>query len=240
MVKMRSEDACLVPGLSLNTEPPADQDTVPDVETVFRAQYQEAGSLCLGLEHCSVLDLAEVGAGQVVGLTHTGHLTCYDPELLVSTWDLSPGQDTVRAVSSHATDPNLVLTCGKTVKIWDLRGPREAVMELRDSSDLCPDLSCLAASRAGLVVAGTDQQRLDSFLLFWDLKAGGEQLGGYWSVHSDDITSLQFHSQSQHRLLTGSTDGLVNILDLSKPEEEEALLSSYNSLDSVAEVRLRG
>ena len=80
----------------------------------------------------------------------------------------------------------------------------------------------------------------DSFLLFWDLKAGGNQLGGYWSVHSDDITSLQFHKHSQHRLLTGSTDGLVNILDLSKTEEEEALLSSYNSLDSVAGAWWRG
>ena len=59
-------------------------------------------------------------------------------------------------------------------------------------------------------------------ILGLSLKAGGEELGGYWSVHSDDITSLQFHSQTQHRLLTGSTDGLVNILDLSKAEEEEA------------------
>lgn len=237
---MGSEDVGLVSSLNLNPDPPGDEDTVDDVEAVFSVPYQEAGSLCVRLEHCSVLELTEVGGGSVVGLTHTGHLTCYDPELLVSTWDLSPGQDTVRAVSSHATDPNLVLTCGKTVKVWDLRGPKEAVMELRDSSDLCPDLSCLAASRAGLVVAGTDQHQLDSFLLFWDLKGGGEPLGGYWSVHSDDITSLQFHPDNQHRLLTGSTDGLVNILDLSKTEEEEALLSSYNSLDSVAGARWRG
>ena len=238
---MSSEDAGLVSGLSLNTEPPADQDTVPDVETVFRAQYQEAGSLCLGLEHCSVLGLTETGGGQVVGLTHTGRLTSYDPELLVSTWDLGPGEDRVRAVASHGTEPHLVLSCGESLKVWDLREAGRPVLELRDSSKLGPlQFSCLAASRAGLVVAGTEQQGLDSFLLFWDLKAGGQELGGYWSVHSDDVTSLQFHSQSQHRLLTGSTDGLVNILDLSKPEEEEALLSSYNSLDSVAEARWRG
>ena len=236
---MSSEDDGLVSSLSLNPEPPGDEDTVDDVETEFSVEYEEAGSVCVRLDHCSVLDLIEVG-GRVVGLTHTGQLTCYDPELLVSTWDLSPGQDKVRAVTSHGTDPNLVLTGGKSVKVWDLRGPQEAVLELTDSSQICPDLSCLAASRAGLVVAGTDQQRLDSFLLFWDLKAGGNQLGGYWSVHSDDITSLQFHNHSQHRLLTGSTDGLVNILDLSKTEEEEALLSSYNSLDSVAGAWWRG
>ena len=241
-MERESEDAGLVSGLSLNPEPPGDEDTVPvdDVEAAFSVPYQEAGSLCVRLDHCSVLDLTAVGGGSVVGLTHTGHLTCYDPELLVSTWDLSPGQDSVRAVSSHGTDPNLVLTCGQTVKVWDLRGPLKAVLELRDSSDLRPDLSCLAASRAGLVVAGTDQQRLDSFLLFWDLKGGGQPLGGYWNVHSDDITSLQFHTDNQHRLLTGSTDGLVNILDLSKTEEEEALLNSFNILNSVAGARWRG
>ena len=187
---MSSEEASLVCSLSLNPDPPGDENTVDDVETVFSVQYQETGSLCMRLEHCSVLALTEVGGGKVVGLSHTGHLTSYDPELLVSTWELSPGQDTVRAVSSHGTDPNLVLTCGKTVKVWDLRGPREAVMELRDSSDLCPDLSCLAASRAGLVVAGTDQHRLDAFLLFWDIKAGGDLLGGYWNVHSGKLAQF--------------------------------------------------
>ena len=116
---MNSEDAGLVCSLSLNTEPPGDKDTVDDVETVFSIPYLEAGSHCVRLEHSSVLDLTEVGGGSVVGLTHTGHLTCYDPELLVSTWDLSPGQDTVRAVSSHTTHPNLMLTCKDPGRSWN-------------------------------------------------------------------------------------------------------------------------
>ena len=39
----------------------------------------------------------------------------------------------------------------------DLQRPRE---ELGDSSDISPQLSCLAASQVGLVVARTDQQQL--------------------------------------------------------------------------------
>ena len=55
----------------------------------------------------------------------------------------------------------------------------------------------------------------------------------------DDITSVEFHAQQQDRLVTGGTDGLVNVLDLSKSDEEEALVTSYNSEDSVASVMWR-
>ena len=44
----------------------------------------------------------------------------------------------------------------------DLQRPRE---ELGDSSDISPQLSCLAASQAGLVVARTDQQQLVCLVL---------------------------------------------------------------------------
>ena len=55
----------------------------------------------------------------------------------------------------------------------------------------------------------------------------------------DDITSVEFHAQQQDRLVTGGTDGLVNVLDLSKSDEEEALVTSYNTEDSVASVMWR-
>ena len=50
------------------------------------------------------------------------------------------------------------------------------------------------------------------------------------------MTSVEFHSEQQDRLVSGGTDGLVNILDLSKCEEEEALVTSHNTEDSVASV----
>lgn len=46
--------------------------------------------------------------------------------------------------------------------------------------------------------------------------------------HSDDITDLKFHPKSSNILLSGSTDGLVNIFDTSITEEEDALHQTFN------------
>ena len=70
-------------------------------------------------------------------------------------WDLTQGRPGHSAVSSlqssHPSQHNV-----------DLQRPRE---ELGDSSDISPQLSCLAASQAGLVVARTDQQQLVCLVL---------------------------------------------------------------------------
>ena len=243
MMSTEVEDS-LASSLTLSPCPPGDHDTVEDVGSVYSTVYQQTATACLSLSSCSVVGLAEVRPGMVAGLAHTGRVTCLDLESLRASCEVLGEEETVREVRSHPTDQNLLLTCGLTVKVWDLRDPREAALELKVSSDLPgpgqTSLSCLAASRAGLVVAGTDQRGLDAFLLFWDLKGGGDLLGGYWNVHSDDVTSVEFQDQQQDRLVSAGTDGLVNILDLSKCEEEEALVSSYNSEDSVASVVWRG
>ena len=70
-------------------------------------------------------------------------------------WDLTQGRPGHSAVSSlqssHPSQHNV-----------DLQRPRE---ELGDSSDISPQLSCLAASQVGLVVARTDQQQLVCLML---------------------------------------------------------------------------
>ena len=48
---MSSEDDGLVSSLSLNPEPPGDEDTVDDVETEFSVEYEEAGSVCVRLDY---------------------------------------------------------------------------------------------------------------------------------------------------------------------------------------------
>ena len=87
----------------------------------------------------------------------------------------------------------------------------------------------------GLVVAGTHQLRDESYLLFWDTRQGGQLQGGYWDSHCDDITSASFQADTA-TLATGCTDGLVNILDLRQQDEDEALVTSLNTQDSVARV----
>ena len=75
---------------------------------------------------------------------------------------------------------------------------------------------------------------VDSFLLFWDTRQPGKLQGGYWESHSDDVTSLEFHPNHPNTLASGSTDGQVNIFDVSQPDEDSALVTSHQTEDSVA------
>ena len=159
---------------------------------------------------------------------------------------LRPHSVAVTGLASCHTEPNLVLTSSldQTVKVWDLRlASHTPVHTLSHSGQKAKQthspakpLTCVAVNTAGLVAAGTEQAGGEAFLLFWDTRVGNSLLGGYWDTHSDDITTLQFHGDKKDILASGSTDGLVNVLDLSQPDEDEALVTSHNTEDSVGRV----
>lgn len=43
------------------------------------------------------------------------------------------------------------------------------------------------------------------------------------------IFQVHFHPRLEKLLLSGSTDGLVNVFDVEQTSEDDALLSSYNT-----------
>ncbi|XP_061633770.1 WD repeat-containing protein 89 isoform X2 [Phyllopteryx taeniolatus] len=125
-----------------------------------------------------------------------------------------------------------------TVRAWDVRRPgTDAAQVFRGdpSHSFCSfDLSCGDA----LLCAGTSLDDEDSLLVFWDSrKPGVAPLGIYSESHSDDITQVRFHPRDKDRLASGSTDGLVNVFDVRRGSEEEALLCTCNSESSAASVR---
>nr|XP_020467180.1 WD repeat-containing protein 89 [Monopterus albus]XP_020467181.1 WD repeat-containing protein 89 [Monopterus albus] len=146
----------------------------------------------------------------------------------------------VCGVTFAHTSPDLLYSgsADGTVRGWDVRRPgTEAVQTFRSDPLHCYcsfDLSCSDT----LLCAGTEQVNdEDSFLVFWDArKPGGGLLGVYSESHSDDITQVCFHPRDRDRLASGSTDGLVNVFDLSRGAEEEALLATCNSDSSASSV----
>ncbi|XP_054652641.1 WD repeat-containing protein 89 [Dunckerocampus dactyliophorus] len=138
------------------------------------------------------------------------------------------------------TSPHLIYSASAdgTVRAWDARRPGTASTQLfrGDSShSFCSfDLSCADM----LLCAGTEQvNEKDSFLVFWDArKPGASLLGVYSESHSDDITQVRFHPTDKDRMASCSTDGLVNVFDLSRGAEEEALLATCNSDSSASAV----
>ena len=52
--------------------------------------------------------------------------------------------------------------------------------------------------------------------------------------HTDTVTNLELHPDLPTLLLSASTDGLINIFDTSKPDEEDALYQVINHRSAVA------
>ena len=155
----------------------------------------------------------------------------YDLGAASNSLEVRPGG---RVTGLYSEAGRLVVAGERDLKVYDVRSEcRSPVVTLKDGR--AKHYNCVTG-RSDLVVAGTEQIKDESFLLFWDLRQAGKLQGGYWETFNDDITSLSFRPGGGDTLATGCTDGIVNILDLSQPEESEALVTSHNTQDSVADV----
>ncbi|KAK5857845.1 hypothetical protein PBY51_011061 [Eleginops maclovinus] len=195
---------------------------------------------CLPEEPTYLLDVALQPAGllAVSCSNFTIHLHNKDTLSLVGQYQGHSGP-LCGIVFSHSSPDSLYSgSADGTVRGWDVRRPgTEAVQVFKSdpSHKYCSfDLNCSDT----LLCAGTEQVNdEDSFLVFWDVRnPGGKLLGVYSESHSDDITQVCFHPREKDRLASGSTDGLVNVFDLSRGAEDEALLATCNSDSSAGSV----
>lgn len=129
-------------------------------------------------------------------------------------------------------DENNVMSCGEDgVKLWDLRTDckQPAQTFVPDSgSPLC----CLDVQGSKLV-AGTQLVGVDAGVVFWDTRKGDRQSMAYVDSHSDDVTEVQFHPTDPFGLLSGSTDGLINIYNTSIEDEDDAVYNAINNGSSI-------
>lgn len=65
------------------------------------------------------------------------------------------------------------------------------------------------------------------------MRSPSRPLQNYIECHSDDVTEVKFHPTLPRCLLSGSTDGLVNIYDTSISDEDDALVQVQNHGSSI-------
>lgn len=140
--------------------------------------------------------------------------------------------------------PNLLLvgTTNGLVRLFDLRSNKEeAKFENNPATEaeaaaMPKDIVCFDRNANSRVLCvGTEQHHNNVFMLFYDLRER-KQMGGYFDCHQDDVTTLRFHPQNPDLMCSGSTDGLINIFDLQKTSEDDALLTTLNTVSSVHKV----
>ncbi|CCG20689.1 hypothetical protein CORT_0A03000 [Candida orthopsilosis Co 90-125] len=136
-------------------------------------------------------------------------------------------------------DDNLIATCSTDgIKVWDVRvGSSQATLGNGRSNFLS------LASRGNLLAGGTELLGADAEVHIWDLRNSAQLVKSFVDSHHDDVTALEFHPTFSNYLMSGSTDGYVNIYDLSKSDEDEALhqvinFGSVHSCHFVTESRI--
>ncbi|XP_007659407.2 WD repeat-containing protein 89 [Ornithorhynchus anatinus] len=143
---------------------------------------------------------------------------------------------------AHSGDNLLFSACSDgTVKCWDTRLPGEAEARLfkgyPSNVFISFDISC----DDRVVCAGTEKVDDDALMVFWDVRGGTKRaspttppLGVYSESHNDDITQVCFHPNDPNTIVSGSTDGLVNVFDVGRDNEDDALTATCNSDSSVS------
>lgn len=112
------------------------------------------------------------------------------------------------------------------IKVWDLRQNLQTPQLTLSNANSSNFLS-LGSSKGHLLAGGTELAGVDAELHIWDLKSPGSILRSFVDSHHDDITDIKFHPTYNY-LMSGSTDGCVNIYNLDEPDEDDALHQVIN------------
>ncbi|XP_050419901.1 WD repeat-containing protein 89 [Adelges cooleyi] len=231
-----------------NSSDDEDNDELPPVfdsskESEYTVKYDLSFEEAINLDDVYILHLDAQKQGNLLKVAIA--LSDYSSKI----YNLNSENKDVQVLNEHDgkiidikfgknnTDSSIVFTGSEdgTIKLWDLRTKEKCSSIYKDDTDqsLKP-LSCFDVSCDGrFLVAGTEVLTDDSFLLFWDLRST-KLLGGYWDTHQDDITQVKFHPSEEKTVISGSTDGIINMFDITQTTEKDALQLTYNTNSSVS------
>ncbi|KAG0683832.1 hypothetical protein C6P40_005293 [Pichia californica] len=185
-------------------------------------------SLCVSKETNSLFASTSKGSLHRLSLDPTKWVTTSSSSLLEID-NLSAHRGPVHKILTDPLNPSTLFSCSddSTVKVWDIRTNMSSkpLFELTNSRNL-PFFSM--DINHGLISAGSQLKGTDSELVLWDTRKLDKPLRSFIDSHNDDITDTKFHPTRKNILLSGATDGYVNIYDLNVVDEDDAQLQCIN------------
>ncbi|XP_058456197.1 WD repeat-containing protein 89 isoform X2 [Malaya genurostris] len=207
-----------------------------EIKKLFKSAFFKCSEKAISLKRTCGLHLSLSNDGQklAVGLSRK-ELLLYQ---LSANGELTQDQIysakyscAIKGVKFFNNDNNLLMSCTEdgTVTLHDLR-LANSVTTYEDRSEGPKKTSTafdINQSDRVLCVSTDVQKNGDSFLLFYDIRER-EYMGSYWECHSEDITHVRFHPTNPDLFASGSVDGLINVFDISQPNEDDALQYCFN------------
>ncbi|TGJ85730.1 hypothetical protein E0Z10_g3052 [Xylaria hypoxylon] len=188
-------------------------------------------------EEVYVLDIIPFTSGPAT-ISSDQKLSLFDPLSLKTgpTVNLVTNHGNITCAKAFDADNSVMCTAGEngTISMWDLRQDvRQAEVAKFTTEGRVPVLSMACSNMGFSVAVGTELQSHQASIILWDVRSTSTPKLHYKEVHSDDVTELNFHPSDQNILLSGSTDGLVNIYDTRITDEDEVVIQTFNHDSSI-------
>ncbi|KAK9474162.1 WD40-repeat-containing domain protein [Dipodascopsis tothii] len=172
-----------------------------------------------------VYQVAPLGGRKLVAALSDCSIRVINAELsLASTTAVAKAHANQLAGLRVLSESTVVSAGDSTVKVWDLRSAGKAVQTMESDRGM----NILSLDAAGTAVAaGTELASADAHVYVWDTRTG-KRTAQYVDSHSDDVTAVAFAPPHPKLLLSGATDGLVNVFDTTVADEDDAVHQSIN------------
>lgn len=190
-------------------------------------------------------------ADRLVTISSDNQLLILSPETLKvesQIKNISTSVTSLKPFAGLGKKCDLVLTAGRDgiVAGWDLRSQTQAIkFEVpKGSRDPLSAIACNAESFS--IAAGTELEGNgpgDVSIFLWDTRKPNAARMSYTESHTDTITELKFlpyPDSAPTVLLSGSTDGLVNVFDTTQTEEDDAVVQVINHHSAIHHTGLIG
>ncbi|KAK7716909.1 hypothetical protein SLS64_002481 [Diaporthe eres] len=184
-----------------------------------------------GSDPAYVLEITPV-AGGLAAISSDQKLTLFNPQRLSQgpLKTILTQHDNIKCARAFDASNSIVCTAGLngSVALWDLRLDGSKAQVAAPSGSDAPIVSLACSSSSNTIAAGTEYANHQASIFIWDARGGSAPRTRYSEVHSDDVTELNFHPTTPQVLLSGSTDGLVNVCDTSIADEDEVVVQAFN------------
>ncbi|XP_076978541.1 WD repeat-containing protein 89 isoform X1 [Tamandua tetradactyla] len=222
------------------------EEQFADLYIVKSSAGTEESTYLLGIDTSKTLQASK--GSLVAVLCSNGSIRIYNKERLSILREFSGHPGLLNGVRFANSCDSVYSACTDgTVKCWDARLASEKPVQLFKGYPSNIFISFDISNNDHVICAGTEKVDDDALLIFWDarinsqdLSTAKDPLGAYSEAHSDDITQVCFHPSNPNMVVSGSTDGLVNVFDISVDNEEDALVTTCNSVSSISYIGWSG